>query len=765
MVPRRPLLAIVLGLFAIALALGGAWLLSLGGSAYYLLAGLIVGASAYFVWRGERRGIWLYGLFLLATLLWALWERGTFGWALQARLAAPAVLGLFVFWPLLHAGLKAAALAAVAAAIAFSMLITPSERPLVVATDKAPSTLATGGRTDWQQYGNSLAGTRFSPITQIDSSNVAKLQPAWTFRTGVMKTGLGLEVTPLMVGDTLYICTPNNIVIALDSDTGERKWSFDAKPTVPPTGGTCRGVAYFKVPDGTGACAERIIFATVDARLMAVDAASGQACADFGANGTVDLWHGMGKPEQGYYYVTSAPTIVNGNIVLGGWISDGQYLGEPSGVVRAFNASTGQFAWAWDMDKPDFHGEPAAGETYSRGTANSWAPMSGDEQLGLVYLPTGNATPDYWGALRTPGSEKYSSAVVAVDSRTGAARWVFQTSHHDVWDYDVASQPTLIDLPVGNETIPAVIVPTKRGQVFLLDRRDGKPISEVTEVAVPQGPAEGDYLSPTQPFSTGMPAFDNTVLSEAQMWGATPLDQLWCRIKYRQARYEGPMTPPGVKPTITYPSYLGGVDWGGVSVDPERAMMVVNYSRVANYTRLVPRAEADAMGVNKYIGQVHVGIPVAQKGTPFAAYTGAFLSPLQMPCNEPPFGMIAAVDLKTRKVTWQRPLGTAADSGPKGIASHIKIEMGVPNSGGSIITRSGLIFIAATQEKSFRAFDLATGQKLWSSRLPAGGHASPMTYISSKSGRQYVVIAAGGNASLMSGAGDYIMAYALPKNP
>ena len=494
---------------------------------------------------------------------------------------------------------------------------------------------------------------------------------------------------------------------------------------------------------------------------MAVDSRSGVLCPDFGDNGSVDLKAGMGQVNKGYYYVSSAPAIARGNVVLGGWVLDGQFVGEPPGVIRAFNATTGKFAWALDIDHPDSHGEPPAGQTYALGTANSWGPISADDTLGLVYLPTGNSTPDYWGGHRSAGSEKYSSSVLAVDATTGAIRWSFQTAHHDLWDYDVAAQPTLIDIQVDGHSVPALVQATKRGQVFLLDRRNGAPLATIEERPAPQGAAPGDFVSPTQPYSTGMPAFDNTLITEQQMWGTSPVDQLWCRIKFREARYDGPMTPPGIHPTITYPSYLGGIDWGGVSVDPERQLLVVNWNRMANYTRLVPRSEATNVKASES-GGIHVGDPVPQIGTPFALFTGAFMSPIGIPCTEPPFGKIGVVDLRTRRMLWERPLGTSRDSGPLDIKSHFPLEMGVPKMGGSATTRAGLIFISATQERAIRAFETKTGKLLWWAPLPAGGHASPMTYVSSQSGRQFVVIAAGGNAPLHSGVGDYVIAFALP---
>jgi quinoprotein glucose dehydrogenase len=756
--PQRRLLAAVLALFAGVMIVGGSRLVSLGGSTYYLIAGLALLGSAYFIARGDRRGIWLYAVMLAGTAIWAFAECGSSLWGLQARLLAFLVLGAWVFWPSFrpHQGRWAAAILMAVGIIALIITMSANRVEHVDAAGAVPA----GGSGEWPHYGNDLGGTRFSQVTQINASNVGRLEQAWVYRTGVQQSFMGFETTPLMVGDTLYLCTPNNIVIALDPDTGKHRWVFDPHTNVPPVA-ACRGVAYYKVAGSSGSCAERVIIATVDARLMAVDSRSGELCPAFGNNGTVDLKPGMGPVRKGYYYVSSAPAIVRGNVILGGWVLDGQYVGEPPGVIRAFDAVTGKFSWALDVDHPDFHGEPPPGQTYSLGTPNSWGPISADEALGLVYLPTGNSTPDYWGGQRSAGSEKYSSSVLAVDAATGAIRWSFQTAHHDLWDYDVAGQPTLIDLQIDGKTVPALVQPTKRGQMFLLDRRDGTPLAKVEERAVPQGPAPGDFVAPTQPFSTGLPAFDNTLLNERIMWGTTPIDQLWCRIKFREARYEGPMTPPGLGPTITYPSYLGGIDWGGVSVDPERRLLVVNWNRVANYTRLVPRSEAPNVKASES-GGIHVGEPVPQIGTPFALFTAAFLSPIGIPCNEPPFGEIGVVDLQTRRMIWQRPLGTSSDSGPFDMQSHIPLEMGVPNIGGSLTTRAGLIFIGATQERAIRAFDINTGKLLWRAPLPAGGHASPMTYFSAKSGRQFVVIAAGGNAPLHSGVGDYVVAFALP---
>lgn len=757
---RRLVLSIVLLVVAALLIWGGAELALLGGTLYYLIAGLLVLASAVcFATARSRVGKWLYGAMLAGTLVWTLAEVGANAWQLQARMIAPLVLSAWVYWGFFRRHWIGSLAALVALIGLFAGWLAYENRWQDPA---ASATFVADGATDWPTYGNTLKGNRFAEVGSITPANVADLEVAWTYRTGSKQDGMGFEATPIMVDGRMYLCTPSNKVIAVDPETGEELWGFDPQTDAPPTG-NCRGVAFFRSTAG-GQCATRIIFGTVDARLIAIDAVTGKPCEGFGNDGTVDLTIGLGKVQKGYYYVTSSPTIVRGKVVLGGWVLDGQYVGEPSGVIRAFDAETGAFAWAWDMDRPDEAGLPAEGEVFSKGTPNSWGPMSGDEDLGLVYLPVGNSTPDYWGAHRSDASEKFASSIVALDAETGALRWSFQTVHHDVWDYDVSAQPTQVDLEIGGKTVPVVIQATKQGQVFLLDRRTGEPVTRVEERAVAQFPAKGDWNAPTQPFSVGMPSFDDTRWREADMWGLTPLDQLWCRIKFKEARYEGMFTPPNTSPSMTYPSYLGGINWGGVSVDDDRKIMIVNYSRIANYTRLVPRESEEAADAKPSVdGGIHVGQPVPQMGTPFALFTSAFLSPLSVPCTQPPFGKLAAVDLETQEVLWDRPLGTASDSGPMGHGAKIPLPMGVPNSGGSLTTRSGLTFIAATQEKAIRAIETETGRLLWRARLPAGGHASPMTYIGPRDGRQYVVIAAGGNLPLHSGTADHLIAYALPE--
>ncbi len=765
---------LILAATGAALVWLGGRLALLGGSPWYLLSGVVMLVTA---WQGRRRrmlSVWLFWGFLAANLVWALWEVGLDGWALAPRLIMPFCLGLWMLTPwyrrrvglaaplpggrLLWPGLGLAVVLWVGAL--FWIDRTPG------ATDPgygpAPASAVQG---EWTAYGNDRGGSRYSPLGQITPANVGGLQKAWTFHTGPLPSSLAkpsFQVNPLKVGNRLYICTGYDDVIALDPETGRQVWRFRPRADSHGIYGTvCRGVTYYRVPGATGPCAERIYVATVDARLIAIDAASGTRCAGFGQGGDVSLLAGMGTVEKGYYFVTSPPALVRGRLVLGGWVTDGQHVGEPSGVVRAYDAVTGAFAWAFDTGRPDAHGLPPQG--FTRGTPNSWAPMSSDEALGLVYVPTGNATPDYYGGHRTPQDERFSSSVVALDAASGAVRWSFQTTHHDLWDYDVASQPTLVDLPNG---VKGLLQPTKRGEIFFLDRVTGRPIAPVVERPVPQGGVPGERLARTQPYSAGLPSFGGPPPSERGMWGLTPIDQAMCRLRFRQARFDGAMTPLAVdRPTITWPGYLGGIDWGGISVDARRGLMIVNNNQVANYNRLMTRAEADKLGT-KPMTAAHmsdVGGPAPQAGVPYAAWITPFLSPLAIPCQQPPYGRISAVDLHTGRLVWSRVFGTSRDSGPIALPTFLPIPMGVPNIGGSIMTGSGLAFVGATQEHAIRAYDVATGRELWRGRLPAGGNATPSTYWSNASGRQFVVIAAGGHGAMLSGESDALIAYALPK--
>jgi membrane-bound PQQ-dependent dehydrogenase (glucose/quinate/shikimate family) len=618
--------------------------------------------------------------------------------------------------------------------------------------------------SEWRNYGGSPGGTRYAPLTQITPANVTQLRLAWSYKLDppietVAHPYVAFEGTPLEVADTVYFCTPASSVVALDADTGRPRWKF--VPRLRKWGGfrACRGVAYYAAPASDDkACRERIIAATVDARMYAVDAKSGELCTAFGDHGWIDLLTDMGQMTPGVFTPTSAPTIVHGRVVIGGMVMDNGQTSNPSGVVRAYDATSGALAWAWDLERPEQHGAPLPGKIYSRNTPNAWGPFSADEALGLVFVPTGNSNPDYYGAQRTAQAEKYSSSVVALDAATGAVRWSFQTTHHDLWDYDVGSQPVLVNLPTSRGVVPALVQPTKRGEIFVLDRRDGHPVMPVVERAVPQGGGAGDWTARTQPFSARMPALTGPDLTEKDMWGITPLDQLWCRIQFRRARYDGIFTPPTAdRPWIYSPGWMGGSDWGGVSVDESRNVLIAVSMRMANYERFLTARElqgiADKSTVTPQVGSPYAGI-----------VSDYFHSPLGVPCQRPPYGVISAIDLHTGALLWSHPLGTARSSGPlrTNLRVPFPIPMGSVTLGGNLITASGLIFVGATLDRYVRALDERTGKELWRADLSAAAFATPMSYTSAQSGRQFVVVAVGGNSKFGPNQGLYVQAYALP---
>lgn len=773
-------------LVGMLLIFGGSQLVMLGGSWYYLLGGVLLGLVGVLLWRRERRAAWLYGGYLVLTLLWTVWEARLDLWAWAPRLLLPTLVGLWFLTPWVRRALHApqlppplfgstrritlisALLSAGVVAWLIGLTVSPvqsmPERPV----NATPPTDAASAVTDWQNYGNTKRGTRYARLDQITSRNVGQLTEAWHYRTGHDNQ---FKATPIQVGDALYFCTAFNAIVALDAESGERRWEFDPKLDIPPIGftSTCRGVSYYRAPPGySGDCPERILTGTTDARLFAINASTGARCQDFGENGEISLLPGMGEVKPGFYFVTSPPLIANDLAVVGGWVLDNAEVNEPSGVVRAFNVITGKFTWAWDMGRPEVHSEPAPGEHYTRGTPNVWSVMSFDPVLGLIYAPTGNSTPDYFGAQRIDASEKYASSVVALEVATGAVRWSFQTVHHDIWDYDVPSQPVLVDLPQKDgSVVPALVQGTKRGELFLLDRRTGEPLADVKELPVPQQPVPEDFVSPTQPFSVGMPQFRGADLTEADMWGVTQLDQLWCRVEFRKLRYEGHFTPPTVRGSLQSPGNAGGFNWGSVAVDEDQQLLVANPLIMSNRIQMIPRAEvpADMRGGK-------------QLGTPYAMTTRPFLSPLAVPCQKPPYGRLAVVDLQTRSVLWSRPIGTTNESGPFGIRIQIPLPMGVPLQAGTLVTKGGLIFIGGTMDRYFRAVDVRTGAELWRDYLPGTAQATPMSYRAPRSGRQIVVITVPNvqrrfgmpsNAAIpvseQDPLGGHVIAYALPEKP
>jgi len=778
--PKPRALAIILGLCGLLLSSQGAELIGVGGSFYYLLAGIILLAVAVLLFIGDKRGAQLYGGFLLFTYLWAFYEVGLDAWQLMPRVAMFTVLGLWFLLPRVRRGLwktepqpllqQRASQVVLGTFAVFVISLFFANGNYDVGTPSAAGTGQAFSETgEWMHYGASKRGTRYAPAQQINASNVDQLEVAWQIRTGVPGEFKG---TPIQVDDALYLCTGRNVILSLDPDSGEELWRYDPEIETARIGfwDTCRGVTHYDVAafDVPTECAERIFTATTDARLIAVDKENGQPCSTFGDNGEVDLLEGMGEVKPGYYFVTSPPTIANDVLVLGGWVMDNQETQEPSGVVRGFDPVTGKLLWAWDMGREDRPELPPAGETYTRGTPNVWSLTSADEELGLIYVPTGNATPDYFGGHRSEAMERYASSVVALEARTGRVRWHFQTTHHDIWDYDVPSQPSLVDIPIDGVVRKAVVVPTKRAQIFLLDRETGKPLAEVAELPTPQTDIPEENTVPTQPFSVGMPRFDHEMLTEADMWGITPFDHASCRIQFKRMRYEGPLTPPTTGDgTLYYPGVAGGMNWGSVAIDEVNQLMVVNSLHNPSVVRLIPRAETTP--------RYNYGIGGTQTGTPYAVYSFFFLSPIFAPCLRPPYGEIAVVDLANQQTLWRRPLGTATDMGPLGIPTRLPLPMGMFYSAGSFVTGGGLIFNAGVTDSSVRAIDVMNGEELWKAPLPASSTATPMSYVSPSTDKQYILVTVPDGGGLLQletqvneGAeeeavpGGYIIAYALP---
>ena len=747
-------------------------------AASFALMGLVMVVSAILIARHRRGGIVLYALAFIVAIVWSIADAGWDFWPLFSRLFAFGVLAFLcaLVWPFMSANQPAkkvlpfglAAVIAVALLASVGGMFKP--QTLVSATEAVPVKPVTAGeeQKNWEHWGNTTHGDRFAALDQINKQNINKLQVAWTAHTGdiPLSNGSGAEDqnTPLQVGDTLFVCTPYSKVLALDVDTGKEKWRYDSKATAP-NWQRCRGLGYFEetptlstaqTTTQPAACPRRLFLPTTDARLIAINADNGALCEDFGHHGIVDLSVGMGEIKPGYYQQTSTPLVAGNVVVVGGRVADNFSTGEPPGVVRAYDVRSGKLAWAWDPGNPNLTGLPPEGQTYTRGTPNVWSAMSYDAKLNLIYLPTGNATPDFWAGERTALDDKYSSSIVAVDATTGKVRWHYQTTHHDLWDFDLPSQPLLYDLPDGKGcTTPVLVQTSKQGMIFMLNRETGEPVAKVEERPVPAGNVDGERYSPTQPYSVGMPMFGNEQLKESDMWGATPVDLLLCRIQFKEMRHQGIFTPPGVDRSLQYPGSLGGMNWGSVSVDPNNSLMFVNDMRLGLANYMVPREN-----VAKGASGIEMGI-VPMDGTPYGAMRERFLSPLGIPCQKPPFGTMSAVDLKSGKIVWQVPVGTVEDTGPLGIRMHMPIPIGMPTLGASLSTQSGLLFFAGTQDFYLRAFDTATGKEIWKDRLPVGSQSGPMTYVSPKTGKQYIVINAGG-ARQSPDRGDYIIAYALP---
>lgn len=768
------IVASLLFVVGIPLLFGGLWLISLGDTWYYVLAGAGLFYAGVRLWQGRRQGVHVFLVVFVLTLAWSIYEVGFVFWPSVPRLMAMILLGALVLLtvPLLRGDERPTKTApwligGVIFAAGFALFLAEMFEPHDIISNRMAFTKGQASKTtvaagnDWYAYGRTGTGTRYAPFDQITKDNIGKLEVAWTAHTGFIADQLKNEqdqTVPLYVDGTLYHCGPVGQLTALDGVTGEIKWQFDPKAKSTDWK-RCRSVAYYD-PGPGDTCGPRIVETTVDARLISVRASDGKPCESFGNKGTVDVWAGMGNTNPEYLTASSGPVVVRDKIIFGGRVTDNVLIGEPSGVIRAYDAKTGALVWVWDLGNPELRGLPPEGQSYTPGTPNAWPPLAFDAELGMVYLPLGNATPDIWGGKRRDFDEKYSSSVVALDVDTGKEVWHFQTVHHDLWDYDVPAQPVLADIPDGKGgVIPGLIQVTKRAQTFVLDRRTGKPIKAVEEKPAPRpdGTIIGERHAPTQPYSTQMAAVGAQPLTGAMMWGGTPIDQMMCRILLKRYRYDGEFTTPSTQWSVVFPGPLGGMNFGSTAIDEERNIMVAAEMRFPVIQRLIPRAKVTPD--MKYTGESGSYAPM--DGTPYGMERGNLMSSLGIPCMQPPWGTITAIDLASGKQIWQYPAGTAKDFAFGKFQPGLGFYVGIPPLGGAMVTK-GIAWFAGTQDYYLRAFDVESGTLLWEGRLPSGSQGTPMSYIG-KDGRQYVVISASGARYNMSKFNDAIVAFALPQ--
>ncbi|MFV0492858.1 MAG: PQQ-binding-like beta-propeller repeat protein [Pseudorhodobacter sp.] len=782
--PKVNLLLKLLGVVGILFGLAITWpglLLALeGGSWFFLAAGFLTAASGLLIFRGKERGIYLYiGVCLLAVIwsFWDVWPLETWFWPLIPRLFAffVALFAVLLLAPLMprirgdgyvQAGfLGAALIVLIGLGVTVWQMFSPHgvvSNGFARAEGVAISQAALDMGDEWHNYGRTTTGTRFTPADQINRDNIDRLQVAWTYRTGFFADGsVSDQNTPIYANGTVYACTPFNEIHAIDPVSGERKWVYTSN-SYAPFAARCRSVTYYEIPDATGICAKRLATATIDARLISIDAETGKPCEEFGEGGIVDMREGMDYFQPAVYMSNSAPTISHGKIVSGGMAVDNYKVGEPSGVVRAWDARTGELAWAWDVGRPGQTGPLPEGEKYTPFTPNVWTHMAVDQERGLIYLPTGNATPDVWLGHRRDFDHEYTATIVALDINTGQEKWHFRTVNKDVWDYDLPAQPSLYDLPdpasAGN--IPVLVLPTKRGQLFMLNRETGEPVAEVVdrEVDISGAVPEMQGLSPVQPYSVGMPAIGGEALTEADMWGVTPIDLALCRRKFHQLRYsDDEFTVPNLEPGLFYPSALGGMNWGSASIDESRGLLFVNDLRIPMVIKLLTREEVP----NEQWPKDGHELIAPQLGTPYGLQRDLMMSALGILCMRPPYGTLTAIDLNSREILWQRPVGTTENLDFIGVQTGIKMPIGMPTLGGSLATASGLLFFDNAGDHYLRIFDSETGDILREIPIPVGATATPMSYIG-PDGKQYVVISVGGSSSAVSAfRGDYVIAYSL----
>lgn len=785
--------SIVMAILAIALLYMGAQLVAAGGSPAYSIIALVVLATAVLLFRKSRSALTLYALLMWGILLWIIAEVGFDKWQWIPRGDVFALAGLWLALPWVVRPLYEANPAAgrrrfhpfLGGTVAVMMVIVLAVMfydPIPVKgkiENPVTTRSADAAGNEWVAYGGTTNGQRFSSLDQINSGTIKKLSVAWEYHTGDLRDPAKdageytFEATPLKVNNRVYVCTAHNEVHALNPETGKLDWKYapEKDRSYLQQHQTCRGVSYYSpaasgtaTATGTPAqCAKRIITATADARLVALDADTGKLCSDFGQNGIVDLKANMGEVRPHALMQTAAPLVAGDLVIVGGSVMDNGFkAGNPSGVIRAYNAVTGALVWNFDPANPDKTQPLAAGQNYPQDTPIAWATLSADLNNGLVYVPFGNASPDELGTDRDPNSnvEKFRDTVVALDLKTGAFKWKFQTSSNDLWDRDNPSQPTLMDVGKEGSKQPALVLPTKVGNIFVLNRLTGEPIVPVDQVKVrTDGGVPGEHFAATQPVSRIN--FIPEALTEKSMWGLTPFDQMSCRISYNKLRYDGnPWTPSTETGSLIFPGNIGAFNWGSVAVDPDRQILIAAPVRLAYTYNLIKRTPETA---DKRL--------FSEEGTPYwnenfkgdyAIRIKQFASGLGVPCIAPPWGRMVGVDLNTGKTEWLRRTGTSKNLKTSFLPGRFPIgfPMGMVAHGGPLVTAGGLVFHGATADNFLRAYDINTGEVLWQTELPAGGQATPSTYMGSD-GKQYVVISAGGHGSLGTTLGDSVIAFRL----
>ncbi|MEE5036683.1 membrane-bound PQQ-dependent dehydrogenase, glucose/quinate/shikimate family [Pseudomonas alliivorans] len=780
---------IVMAILSIALLYMGAQLVAVGGSAAYSVIALGVLATAVLVFLKKKSALTLYALLMWGILLWIIYEVGFDKWQWIPRGDLFALIGFWlampwVVRPLLRnqtvgstrgfhpfLGSTVAVMALIVIAL---MFYDPYAVKGQIGSSAASRTTEVAGN-EWVAYGGTQSGQRFSSLDQINPQTIDKLSVAWEYHTGDLRDAdkdageYTFEATPLKVNNRVYVCTPHNEVHALNPESGKLDWKYTPEKTRSylQQHQTCRGVSYYAAPTVQKApaaqCEKRVIMATADARLVALDADTGKLCSDFGSNGVVDLHDNMGNVRPHALMQTAAPLVAGDLIVLGGSVMDNGYdQGNPSGVIRAYNVITGNLVWNFDPENPQNTAPVSAEQNYPQDTPVAWATLSADLKNGLVYVPFGNASPDETGTRRDPNSntEKFRDALVALDLKTGAFKWKFQTSHNDLWDRDNPSQPSLLDLGKEGSKQPALLLPTKVGNIFVLNRLTGEPITPVDQARVQTGGGvPGERFAPTQPVSRLN--FIPPPLTERSMWGVTPFDQMACRTTFNTLRYDGnPWTPATESGSLIYPGNIGVFNWGSVAVDPDRQILVATPVRLAYIYNLIKRPEQDQ---EKRL--------FTKDGKPYwnenfngdyAIRISRLASGLGIPCTAPPWGSMVGVDLNSGKTEWKRRVGTTKNLKTSFMEDRFPVgfPMGMVAHGGPLLTAGGLIFHGATADNFIRAYDVNTGEVLWQYELPAGGQATPSTYTGSD-GKQYVIISAGGHGSLGTTLGDSVMAFRL----